>query len=179
MSGAVVGWAEERSPTDGPETTAYLRVSIPRQKMELIEAGRVLRTWPVSTARNGPGEQRDSGCTPRGWHRIRAKIGAGMPLGTVFRGRRPTGEIHDAELDARFPERDWILTRILWLGGLEPGFNRYGPVDTAWRYIYIHGSPDRGVAGVPASHGCIRMKNRDVAELFELAPVGMRVLIEA
>jgi lipoprotein-anchoring transpeptidase ErfK/SrfK len=162
-----------------PEPPSFLRVSIPRQEMDLIEAGRVVRTWPVSTAKNGPGEQRDSGCTPRGWHRIRARIGAGMPLGTVFKGRRPTGEIHDVELAARFPERDWILARILWLGGLEPGFNRYGLVDTTWRYIYIHGSPDSGVTGIPASHGCIRMKNGDVAEVFELVPAGMRVLIEA
>ena len=102
-----------------------------------------------------------------------------MPLGTVFRGRRPTGEIYGPELDATFPGRDWILTRILWLGGLQPGFNRYGKVDTTWRYIYIHGSPDRGVTGEPASHGCIRMKSRDVAELFDLAAVGMGVLIEA
>jgi lipoprotein-anchoring transpeptidase ErfK/SrfK len=179
MSNAVAGWAELRNPTDGPETTAYLRVSIPRQEMDLIEEGRVVRTWPVSTAKNGPGERRDSGCTPRGWHCIRARIGAGMPLGTVFRGRRPTGETYDAELAARFPERDWILARILWLGGLEPGFNRYGPVDTAWRYIYIHGSPDSGVTGIPASHGCIRMKSGDMAELFERVEVGMRVLVKA
>jgi lipoprotein-anchoring transpeptidase ErfK/SrfK len=157
----------------------YLRVSIPRQEMDLMEGGRALRTWPVSTARNGPGELRGSECTPRGWHRIRARIGAGLPAGTVFRGRRPTGEIYGPELEARHPGRDWILTRILWLGGLEPGCNRYGAVDTAWRYIYIHGSPDHGVTGAPASHGCVRMNSADVAEAFELAPAGMRVLIEA
>lgn len=158
---------------------SYLRVSIPRQTMDWIENGVVVHTWPVSTAKNGPGELRGSECTPRGWHRVRAKIGAGMPLGTVFKGRRPTGEIHDAGLDARHPGRDWILTRILWLGGLEPGCNRYGAVDTTWRYIYIHGSPDRGVTGVPASHGCVRMKSADMVELFERVPVGMRVLVEA
>jgi lipoprotein-anchoring transpeptidase ErfK/SrfK len=160
------------------ESFPYLHVSIPRQQMDWIEGGRVVRTWPVSTARNGPGERKGSGCTPRGWHRIRAKIGAGMPPGTVFRGRRPTGEVYGPDLEARFPERDWILTRILWLGGLEPGFNRYGEVDTAWRYIYIHGSPERGITGVPASHGCVRMTSAHVAELFELVPAGMRVLIE-
>lgn len=160
------------------EPAFYLRVSLPRQAMDLIEAGQVVRTWPVSTAKNGPGERRGSGCTPRGWHRIRAKIGAGMPIGTVFKGRRPTGEICDADYAARFPERDWILTRILWLGGLEPGSNRYGEVDTTWRYIYIHGSPDGGVTGVPASHGCVRMRSVDVVEVFELAGVGMWVLIE-
>lgn len=165
--------------SDRPEPLRYLRVSIPRQELDLIEAGKVVRTWPVSTAKNGPGERRGSGCTPRGWHRIRARIGAGLPLGTVFKGRRPTGEIYDAELEAQFPGRDWILTRILWLGGLEPGFNRYGEVDTTWRYIYIHGSPDAGVNGIPASHGCIRMKSSDVADLFERVDVGTRVLIES
>ena len=157
----------------------YLRVSIPRQQIDLIEARAILKTWPVSTARNGPGEARGSECTPRGWHRVRARIGAGLPVGTVFRGRRPTGEIYDDTLEARYPDRDWILTRILWLGGLEPGFNRYGPVDTAWRYVYIHGSPDRGVTGVPASHGCIRLKSLDMIDLFDQAPAGMRVLIAA
>ncbi|MGX2039288.1 L,D-transpeptidase family protein [Methylocaldum sp. MU1018] len=165
--------------TDHPEPPLYLRVSIPRQALDLVENGETVRTWPVSTARNGPGERTGSGCTPRGWHRIRAKIGKGLPFGTVFVGRRPTGEIFDAELAARFPERDWILTRILWLGGLEPGFNRYGQVDTTWRYIYIHGSPDAGINGTPASHGCIRMTSSDVVDLFERVDVGARVLIES
>lgn len=157
----------------------YLRVHIPRQAIDLIMANTTLDTWPVSTARNGPGEQRGSECTPRGWHRIRARIGEGLPVGTVFRGRRPTGEVYGDELEARFPGRDWILTRILWLGGLEPGFNRYGPVDTTWRYVYIHGSPDRGVTGVPASHGCVRMRSVDMLDLFDRVSISMRVLIEA
>ena len=160
------------------EGQPYLRVSIPRQTLEWLAGGTIIRAWPVSTARNGPGERRGSECTPRGWHRIRARIGEGQPIGTVFRGRRPTGEVYDEALEARFPGRDWILTRILWLGGLEPGFNRYGPVDTAWRYIYIHGSPDRGVTGLPMSHGCIRLKSADMLDLFDRAPVGLRVLIE-
>lgn len=147
--------------------------------LEWREGDTVVRRWPVSTARNGPGEQRGSECTPRGWHRIRARIGDGEPLDTVFRGRRPTGEIYGPELEAQYPGRDWILTRILWLGGLEPGFNRYGPVDTTWRFVYIHGSPDRGVTGEPASHGCVRLKTPDMIDLFNRVPVGMRVLIEA
>jgi hypothetical protein len=161
--------------TDEP----YLRVDIPAQMLEWRQGGTVLRRWPVSTARNGPGELRGSECTPRGWHRIRARIGDGEPLDTVFRGRRPTGEIYGPDLETRFPGRDWILTRILWLGGLEPGFNRYGPVDTAWRFVYIHGSPDRGVTGEPASHGCVRLKTPDMIDLFNRVPVGMRVQIEA
>lgn len=159
------------------ESRSYLRVSLPRQRLEWMEDGRVLFSYVVSTGKNGPGERRGSGCTPRGWHRIRARIGAGMPAGTVFVGRRPTGEIYSQHLAAAHPQRDWILTRILWLGGLEPGFNRYGAVDTAGRYIYIHGSPDHGVTGVPMSHGCVRMYSRDVIDLFERLPSGMRVLI--
>jgi len=160
--------------TDGEP---YLRVSIPRQAIDLIMANATLDTWPVSTARNGPGEQRGSECTPRGWHRIRARIGEGLPLGTVFRGRRPTGEKYGDELEARFPGRDWILTRILWLGGLEPGKNRYGKVDTTWRYIYIHGCPDELMTGYPDSHGCIRMNNADMLDLFNRVDAGLKVYI--
>lgn len=157
---------------------SYLRISIARQLLELIEGSEVRRAYPVSTARNGAGERRSSGCTPRGWHAIRAKIGRDAPRDAVFVGRRPTGEIYGAALAERHPQRDWIITRILWLGGLQPGFNRYGPVDTAWRYIYIHGSPDEGVSGRPESHGCIRMKSADILDLFERVDPGTRVLIE-
>jgi lipoprotein-anchoring transpeptidase ErfK/SrfK len=145
--------------------------------LRVVQNGASLAEYPVSTAKNGPGERHGSGCTPRGWHRIRARIGAGMPLGTVFVGRRPTGEIYTAELAAAYPERDWILSRILWLSGLEPGFNRFGAVDTARRYIYIHGSPDQAAMGVPASHGCIRMRNADILRLFQRVAGGTRILI--
>lgn len=162
------------------ETPAYyLRVDIPGQRLEIIDRNRIVRNYPVSTARNGPGELRGSECTPRGWHVIRAKIGAGEPENTVFVGRRPTGEIYSPGLAEQYPRRDWILTRILWLGGLQPGFNRYGPVDTAWRFIYIHGSPDSGVTTVPSSHGCIRMTSRDVLDLFARVDAGTPVLILA
>lgn len=156
----------------------FLRVSIATQRMELISAGSdIISSWPVSTARKGTGESVGSECTPRGRHVIRACIGAGCPANAVFAGRRWTGEIYNAELAGRFPQRDWILTRILWLGGLEAGFNRYGNVDTGKRYIYIHGSPDQGVNGEPASHGCIRMKTADILELYPLATAGIQVLI--
>jgi lipoprotein-anchoring transpeptidase ErfK/SrfK len=159
------------------EPSRYLKVDVASQTLEVIEGGAVVKTYPVSTARNGVGELNGSGCTPRGWHVIRAKIGGGQPLNAVFVGRRPTGEVYTEELGRAHPERDWIVTRILWLGGLEPGLNRYGQVDTGQRYIYIHGSPDSGVNGQPLSHGCIRMRSMDVAELFELLPVGCRVLV--
>jgi len=157
-----------------------IRVHLATQTLELLDdAGRVVARYEVSTAANGPGEQRGSFCTPRGRHIIRAKIGAGAPENTVFVRRRPTGEIYTPELAARHPGRDWILTRILWLSGCEPGFNRLGEVDTMRRYIYIHGSPDEVPMGVPGSRGCIRMRNRDIIELFDRVAVGTPVDIFA
>ena len=126
------------------------------------------KTYPVSTAKKGPGELNGSLCTPRGRHIVRAKLGAGQPLNAVFVRRRPTGEVWTPGLHERYPGRDWILTRILWLSGCEPGRNRLGEVDTMRRYIYIHGSPDSAEMGKPGSIGCVRMRNRDIVELFEL-----------
>ena len=154
-----------------------IEISIPEQSLALLENGREIRRYTVSTSRNGPGERRGSFCTPRGEHVVRAKIGAGQALNAVFVRRRPTGEIWTPELGERFPGRDWILTRILWLSGCEPGRNRMGEVDTMRRYIYIHGSPDAVAMGKPGSIGCIRMRNRDVLELFELVPAGTQVSV--
>jgi len=153
-----------------------IEISIPEQRLTLWgDDGRALERYPVSTARNGAGEREGSFCTPRGDHIVRAKIGAGQPLNTVFRGRRPTGEIWTPELGERFPGRDWILTRILWLSGSEVGKNRLGNVDTMRRYIYIHGSPDSVPMGKPGSIGCIRMRNRDIVDLFDRVPAGIPV----
>jgi lipoprotein-anchoring transpeptidase ErfK/SrfK len=159
------------------KTDLFLDISISQQQLSIMDNGQILRSYAVSTAKNGAGERRGSECTPTGWHKIRAKIGNGQPLHAVFVGRRPTGEIYSAELGRQYPQRDWILTRILWLGGLEPGKNRYGEVDTAWRYIYIHGCPDELMNGKPESHGCIRMKNADVLDLFDRVAAGMPVYI--
>jgi len=137
----------------------------------------LLHRYPVSTAVNGVGEKSGSYCTPRGRHIIRAKIGAGQPLNTVFVRRRPTGEIYTPELGAQHPGRDWILTRILWLSGSEVGFNRLGICDTMRRYIYIHGTPDSMKLSQPGSKGCVRMRNADLVELFELVPVNTEVHI--
>jgi L,D-transpeptidase YbiS len=157
-----------------------IEISIPAQTLVLLsDAGKELRRYPVSTASNGPGEQWGSLCTPRGQHLIRARIGSEQPLNTVFVGRRPTGEIYTAELGERFPGRDWILSRILWLSGCERGVNRLGKVDTMRRCIYIHGSPDSVDMGRPGSHGCIRMRNADIVELFDLVPRGTAVNIAA
>jgi lipoprotein-anchoring transpeptidase ErfK/SrfK len=148
-----------------------IRISIPAQTLTLLDdAGTVVRSYSVSTARNGPGERRGSHCTPRGRHIVRAKIGAGAAPDAVFVGRRPTGEVWSPELAAQHPGRDWILTRILWLSGCEPGFNRLGDVDTMRRYVYIHGSPITQPMGVPGSIGCVRMRNADIIELFDLVP---------
>jgi L,D-transpeptidase YbiS len=159
-------------------TALRIRVSLAEQRLYLLEGDAIAAEYPVSTARNGPGERHGSGCTPRGLHRIRVKIGRDAPLNAVFVGRRRTGEVYTPDLGARHPERDWILTRILWLGGLEPGRNRFGDCDTLRRYIYLHGCPDQLPLGRPLSHGCIRMGNTDVADLFERVRVGDRVLIE-
>jgi predicted GNAT family N-acyltransferase len=148
-----------------------IRISLPRQTLELHdERGALLRRYSVSTAMKGPGEQRGSFCTPRGRHVIRAKVGAGATANTVFVRRRPTGEVWSPRLAEEYPGRDWILTRILWLSGKEPGRNRLGEVDTMRRYIYLHGSPDTVPMGTPGSIGCVRMRNDDIIELFDLVP---------
>ena len=148
-----------------------LLVSVARQSMSLLDdLGEVVREYAISTAKAGVGEVSGSYQTPRGQHLIRAKIGAGEPENTVFVRRRPTGELWTPELTLAFPGRDWILTRILWLSGCEPGRNRLGCVDTMRRYVYIHGSPDTAEMGVPGSHGCIRMRNADIVQLFDLVP---------
>ena len=151
-------------------------VQIVAQQLELFDdAGKLLRRYPISSAKNGVGEAYGSYCTPRGRHIIRAKIGAGAAENAVFVRRRPTGEIYTPELGAQFPRRDWILTRILWLSGCELGFNRLGSSDTMRRYIYIHGTPDSVPLGVPGSIGCIRMRNADLIELFDLVPARTEV----
>lgn len=157
----------------------HIHIKLDAQRLDLFDANRQrVRRYAVSTARNGAGEREGSGCTPRGALRVRACIGAGAPSGAVFRGRRVTGEVWSPALAAAYPERDWILSRILWLSGCEPGRNRLGNVDTMRRYIYIHGTPDDQPMGVPLSHGCVRMRNADVIELFDLVPAGTDVVIE-
>jgi len=156
---------------------ARIEIDICAQTLTLFEEAAPALCYAVSTAKNGPGEFNGSNCTPRGRHIVRAKIGAGAPANAVFVGRRPTGEIYSAELAADFPNRDWILTRILWLSGCEVGRNRLGAVDTMRRYIYIHGSPDVVPMGVPGSIGCVRMRNAEIIELFNRVAPGTPVLI--
>ncbi len=157
---------------------AYVHVSPSLQQLKLIQGAQTLKIYTISTGRNGLGEEKDSYKTPRGLHQIRAKIGAGLPSNAVFKNRRFHGEIFTPESETISPGRDWILTRIMWLSGLEPGFNRLGNVDTMQRYIYIHGSPDTRPVGQPTSRGCIRMRNEDIIEFFDLVDCGTRVYIE-
>jgi lipoprotein-anchoring transpeptidase ErfK/SrfK len=142
-----------------------IEIDIPAQTLSF--GGKV---YSVSTSKNGLGEKNGSFCTPRGRHIVRAKIGARQPLNAVFARRRPTGEVWSPALHAAYPGRDWILTRILWLSGCEPGFNRLGDVDTMRRYVYIHGSHDKAEMGKPGSIGCVRMRGADIVELFDLLP---------
>ena len=156
-----------------------ITINIPSQELYLYgDDNHIVRQFRISSARNGVGQENGSFCTPLGKHIIRAKIGAQQPINTVFVGRRPTGELYSPELGARYPGRDWILTRILWLSGCEPGFNRLGSVDTMRRYIYIHGSPDTVEMGKPGSIGCIRMNNADLLDLFARVDPGTEVYIE-
>jgi lipoprotein-anchoring transpeptidase ErfK/SrfK len=157
--------------------TTEIIIRLAEQRLELFKQGRLSASYPISSAANGAGEEWESGCTPRGRHRIRIKIGAGQPENAVFVGRRPTGEIYTPELGRQYPQRDWVLGRILWLTGLEPGRNRGGSRDSLRRFIYIHGCPDSEPMGEPRSHGCIRMRNRDLLQLFEQVEVGTNVEI--
>jgi hypothetical protein len=155
----------------------FLFISIADQRLYAFADGQLRLRLPVSTALNGAGECEGSHCTPRGLHRVAEKIGDGLPLAAVFRARRWTGEIWSPELHAQFAQRDWILTRILWLAGCEPGFNQNGEVDSQHRYIYLHGTPDCEPMGVPRSHGCVRLRNADLIELFPRVPLDCPVRI--
>ncbi len=159
------------------DENGYIDVCLTTQLLRVMSGETVIFEVAVSTGLNGPGEAEDSGCTPRGWHIIRAIIGSDTPENTVFVGRRPTGEIYTPELGLQYPERDWVLTRILWFSGLEVGKNRLGNVDTMRRLIYIHGCPDSCEMGVPLSHGCVRMRNKDLLDLMVFVQPYTKVFI--
>ncbi len=156
-----------------------INISIAQQQLVLLgDDDQLIQKFSISSAKNGVGQANGSFCTPLGKHIIRAKIGQGQPINTVFIRRRPTGEIYSPALGEQFPKRDWILTRIMWLSGCEPGFNRGGSVDTMRRYVYIHGSPDSVEMGKPGSIGCIRMRNADLLALFDQIHTGIQVDIQ-
>lgn len=177
------------------ESHSHIRISIQAQRLHLFGLAGLSTpedrwdpdafagiaptlSFDISSSRNGIGQDQGSFRTPVGRHYIRAKIGAGAALHTVFVGRRPTGEIWNTDLARDYPERDWILTRILWLCGMEPGHNRLGKVDTMRRYIYLHGSPPTVHMGEPGSIGCIRMRGQDIIDLFDAVPAGTTVDIQ-
>ena len=162
----------------GKYIALYIHVVPKTQCLLLINSKDIVKRYTISTAAKGLGELLHSEKTPRGWHQIRAKIGADQPLNAVFDARRPTGEIYSADLAKKYPDRIWILTRILWLSGLEPGKNKFGDVDSMRRYIYIHGSPDELPIGVPNSRGCIHMRNVELVELFDIVIPGTKIYIE-
>ncbi len=157
----------------------HVRISLAAQRLDLLEGDDVVNSYPISTSKHGAGEQTDSYQTPRGRHIIRAKIGASEPECAIFKGRRPTGEIYSDELARTHPDRDWVLTRILWLSGTEVGVNRLGAVDSMRRHIYIHGTPPSEPLGVARSVGCIRMSNADIVKFFDLVAPGTVVDIQA
>ncbi len=155
-----------------------LHVLISKQTLSLMDDSKIVKEFAISSALNGTGQTQGSGQTPLGHHCIRAKIGAHLSINSVFVGRRFTGEVYSAELAEQHPKRDWILTRILWLSGQEVGHNRLSSVDSMARYIYIHGTPDTEPMGVAKSHGCIRMRNADMIEVFDWVPYLCPVVIQ-
>ena len=171
------------SKNDMKNAALRLIVNIEKQMLSVYQHDKEIGHYDISTAKNGIGSQQDSGCTPLGAHIIAEKIGGSQPINAVFVGRVPTGEIYSSALGAQYPERDWILSRILWLAGLEDGVNKgsneQGGCDTYQRYIYIHGTPDDEPMDMPLSHGCVRMRNQDIIELFEQVIEGTPVTIVA
>jgi len=188
---ALLGTMLSLGKRDYPEETEYLEtlengiqlndesnnVNQFRQKVKQLIREQVIKSYPISTALKGIGQNKNSFQTPIGTHYIRAKIGKDLPALSIFEARRPTGRIWNKEDAESHPNHDWILSRILWLSGKELGVNRLGTIDTMQRYIYIHGTPDESQLGKPLSHGCIRMSNDDVIELFNLIPIGTIVNI--
>ena len=154
-----------------------IMVSASKQSLQLLENRMQIVEYSISTSKYGLGEENGSYKTPRGKHTVRAMIGEGRPINAVFVGRRYTGQIYTTKLAKEFPERDWILSRVIWLSGCEKGKNRLGLQDSMRRYIYIHGTPNSEPMGVPASHGCIRMRNEDVVDLYDRISYGCSVII--
>jgi lipoprotein-anchoring transpeptidase ErfK/SrfK len=154
-------------------------VNIAQQQMLIVSNNTMLKTYTVSTAKAGIGAEKNSNKTPLGVHRIKNKMGDKEPLGTIFFARQASGQIAEIYTDTTDTPKDYVTTRILWLDGLEPGKNKGGKVDSYERYIYIHGTHEEGLLGKPMSMGCIRMKNKDVIEIFNLVKEGTLVSILA
>lgn len=164
--------------TKQAQSKQLIHIVIREQILNCYDADQLIFTFFISSSKKGPGELQDSGCTPRGWHQIYSKIGLDCPINSVFVGRKWTSEIYSSSLRNQYPDRDWILTRILQLDGLELGRNKGGHVDSLNRFIYIHGTPDDNPVGKPGSHGCIRMRNTDLLSLVNWVNIGTYVYID-
>ena len=171
----VAAHADRISEVLGHEPRRWLLVESQRQIVSLVEDGIAVGTWLCSTAAAGIDGREGSGGTPPGLHRIAARIGDGATPGTVFDSREPTGEVWN--VDHPVDDRDLILTRILTLEGLEEGVNRGPGVDSLARYIYLHGTNHEDGVGAPGSHGCIRLRNDDIADLFARVAEGDPVVV--
>ena len=155
----------------------YLYISVKHQKMYLIENRTTVKTYPISTSKKGIGSHQNSNKTPPGLHTVKRKIGEEVPLGGILVAREFNGKVAEIITDKRNADGDYVTTRILWLDGEEVGINKGRNVDSYNRYIYIHGTPEEGFIGQPASHGCIRMKNIDVIELYDMIDEGTPIYI--
>lgn len=156
----------------------FIFVSVNDQTLKGYKEDKLIFTYTVSTGKNGVGEEMNSECTPRGWHQIYSILGLENEINSVFVARKWTGEVYSDELARNNPGRDWILTRIMQLEGLEPGRNKGGTVDSLKRYIYIHGTPDSTPLGVAGSRGCIRMRNNEIIELAQWVTTDTLVYIQ-
>ncbi len=165
----------ERHPQHANHPGALVKVD--EQRLYVLEGQACLATYPVSTSRYGTGEKQDSYKTPRGVHCVAEKIGADAGFAEIFQSRKRTHRIAEIEPGETRTDEELITSRILWLAGLEEGVNRGSGVDSHARYIYIHGTHEEGLIGQPASVGCVRMKNRDVMELFDRLEVSSLVII--
>jgi lipoprotein-anchoring transpeptidase ErfK/SrfK len=163
---------------DGDKVNS-IKINVKKQQLTLLdEEGNILQQYPVSTSKYGTGNQSGSEKTPLGLHRIKDKLGGAMPVNEVFIGRIPHGNLDECkERGVDLPD-DVIMSRVMWLEGMEPGRNQGGYVDTYQRYIYIHGTNHEESIGTPSSIGCIRMRNQDVVDLYRLVDIGSEVLIE-
>ncbi len=157
---------------------AWIYVSIKESKLLLICNNQIVKEYPVSSSKNGLGNGLGSNQTPLGLHEVKKKFGDGLPQNAILKGRVYTGKSAKVIEEPIATDADHITSRILWLSGLEPGYNKGDDVDSFSRYIYIHGTAEEGLIGTAASHGCIRMRNKDVIELFDLVPEGIKVFIE-
>lgn len=176
-SSAGTRWAPRPEPAATERGAVHAVVDVSLQSLTVLRGNRPVARYPISTAARGIGNREASYRTPLGRHRVHRKIGADAPVGTVFRSRVNTHTVAPILTEPVDVEEDLILTRILWLDGLEPGLNKGPGIDSRERFIYIHGTNEEGLIGTPASHGCVRMRNRDVVALFDLLPEGAEVEI--